>query len=106
VQGQPDAVKAGRARVHEEAIASIGPLRVNAGRRRGEVLRVSSGGFSTTRGGYHPGMPTLMQKIMRLLNSPAGRRAVEHGRRELSKPANQEKLRRLASRVTSGNKRH
>lgn len=50
-------------------------------------------------------MPTLMQKLMRFLSSPAGRRVVEHGRRELAKPANQEKLRRLASRVTS-NRRH
>ncbi|WP_327011204.1 hypothetical protein OHA72_30385 [Dactylosporangium sp. NBC_01737] len=44
-------------------------------------------------------MPTLMQKVMRFLSSPAGRRVVEQGRRELAKPANQEKLRRLTSRV-------
>jgi hypothetical protein len=50
-------------------------------------------------------MATIVQKIMRFFSSPAGRRVVEHGRRELSKPANQEKLRRLASRVTSG-RRH
>ena len=46
-----------------------------------------------------------MQKVMRFLNGPSGRRVVERGRRELAKPANQEKLRRLASRVT-GSRRH
>ncbi|MFB9415181.1 hypothetical protein [Dactylosporangium matsuzakiense] len=50
-------------------------------------------------------MPTLMQRVMRFLNSPNGRRVVEVGRRELSKPANQEKLRRLASRVASSRTR-
>ena len=50
-------------------------------------------------------MPTIMQKFMRFLHSPAGRRVVEQGRRELAKPGNQEKLRRLASRVTGSGRR-
>ncbi|GAA3453543.1 hypothetical protein GCM10018962_53760 [Dactylosporangium matsuzakiense] len=62
-------------------------------------------GLGAPDGGYSRTMPTLMQRVMRFLNSPNGRRVVEVGRRELSKPANQEKLRRLASRVASSRTR-
>ncbi|WP_433089109.1 hypothetical protein ACQP1P_22470 [Dactylosporangium sp. CA-052675] len=44
-------------------------------------------------------MPSIVQRVMRFLNSPNGRHVVELGRRELAKPANQEKLRRLATRA-------
>ncbi|MDG6103611.1 hypothetical protein Daura_35035 [Dactylosporangium aurantiacum] len=50
-------------------------------------------------------MPTIVQRITKFLQSPAGRRVVEQGRRELAKPANQEKLRRLAAKVAGG-RRH
>ena len=55
--------------------------------------------------GYMTTVPTIAQRIMRFLNSPNGRRVVEMGRRELSKPANQEKLRRLATRAMSSRNR-
>jgi hypothetical protein len=47
-------------------------------------------------------MASIVQRIMRFLNSPKGRQVVERGQRELAKPANQEKLRRLASRLKRG----
>ncbi|MFI5910289.1 hypothetical protein [Dactylosporangium sp. NPDC051541] len=50
-------------------------------------------------------MPSILQRITRFLNSPNGRRIVEVGRRELAKPANQEKLRRLATRALSNRSR-
>jgi hypothetical protein len=50
-------------------------------------------------------VPSITQRIMRFLSSPNGRRVIEMGRRELSKPANQEKLRRLATRAMSSRSR-
>jgi hypothetical protein len=50
-------------------------------------------------------VPSIIQRIMRFLQSPNGRRVVDMGRRELSKPTNQEKLRRLASRARGGRTR-
>ena len=44
-------------------------------------------------------MASIVQRIMNFLNSPKGRQVVDRGRRELAKPGNQEKLRRLASRM-------
>jgi hypothetical protein len=50
-------------------------------------------------------MPTILQRVTRFLQSPNGRRIVELGRRELAKPANQEKLRRLATRALNNRTR-
>jgi hypothetical protein len=47
-------------------------------------------------------MASIVQRIMNFLNSPKGRQAVDRGRRELAKPENQEKLRRLGSRFKGG----
>ncbi|MDG4830655.1 hypothetical protein O7627_15280 [Solwaraspora sp. WMMD1047] len=44
-------------------------------------------------------MASLVQRIKSFLNSPQGRQVVDRGRRELAKPGNQEKLRRLISRA-------
>ena len=44
-------------------------------------------------------MATLMQRIQRFLRSPQGQRIVEQGRRQLAKPENQAKARRLLSRL-------
>jgi hypothetical protein len=44
-------------------------------------------------------MASLVQRIKDFLNSPKGRQIVDRGRRELAKPGNQEKLRRLVTRA-------
>jgi len=49
-------------------------------------------------------MPSLVQRIKAFLNSPKGRQVVDRGRRELAKPGNQDKLRRLVTRL-KGNRR-
>ncbi|MGS2619693.1 hypothetical protein ACVCAH_35210 [Micromonospora sp. LZ34] len=41
----------------------------------------------------------LMQRISAFLRSPKGQQLVERGRRELAKPANQQKLRGLAAKL-------
>jgi hypothetical protein len=44
-------------------------------------------------------MPTLSQRISKFLGSPQGRRVIDQGRRQLAKPENQQKLRRLFSKL-------
>jgi hypothetical protein len=44
-------------------------------------------------------MATLMQRLQRFLRSPQGQRIIEQGRRQLAKPENQAKARRLLSRL-------
>jgi hypothetical protein len=44
-------------------------------------------------------MPTLMQRLQKFLSSPQGQRVVEQGRRQLAKPENQAKARRLLARL-------
>jgi hypothetical protein len=50
-------------------------------------------------------MASIVQRIKNFLNSPKGRQAVERGRRELAKPDNKAKLRKLASRLKGGGHR-
>ncbi len=45
-------------------------------------------------------MASLVQRIKSFIQSPRGQRLVEQGRRELAKPSNQQKLRRLVARFT------
>ncbi|UQU63272.1 hypothetical protein COUCH_30300 [Couchioplanes caeruleus] len=44
-------------------------------------------------------MPTLMQRVQKFLRSPQGQRLVDQGRRQLAKPENQARLRKLATRI-------
>lgn len=44
-------------------------------------------------------MPTLSQRISKFLGSPQGQRVIDQGRRQLAKPENQQKLRRLFSKL-------
>jgi hypothetical protein len=44
-------------------------------------------------------MATLMQRLQKFLRSPQGQRMVEQGRRQLAKPENQERARRLLTRL-------
>lgn len=44
-------------------------------------------------------MSPVIQKISRFLRSPQGQRLVQRGRRELAKPATQQKLRGLVARL-------
>jgi len=48
-------------------------------------------------------MASIVQRIVNFLNSPKGRQAIARGQRELAKPENQAKLRRLTDRLR---KRH
>ena len=41
----------------------------------------------------------LADQIKKLISSPKGRQAIERGRRELSKPENQKKIRDLMGKV-------
>ncbi len=93
-QKRSDAVEAGRAHI-----------RVGCYPTRDAAVRGNAGRSCPRRPGYQCGMSTILQRITKFLSSPAGRRVVEQGRRELAKPANQEKLRRLAAKV-SGGRRH
>ena len=43
-------------------------------------------------------MASMAQRIQAFLRSPAGRRVISQGQRQLSKPENQQKLRRLLAR--------
>ena len=45
-----------------------------------------------------------MQRLQSFLRSPQGQRIVEQGRRQMAKPENQEKARRLLSRLQSKRK--
>ncbi|BCJ51175.1 hypothetical protein Asp14428_26500 [Actinoplanes sp. NBRC 14428] len=46
-------------------------------------------------------MATLMQRLQQFLRSPQGQRVVQQGRRQLAKPENQARLRKLATRFQS-----
>jgi hypothetical protein len=46
-------------------------------------------------------MATLGQRLQRFLNSPQGRRLVAEGQRQLARPENQQRLRRLIARFRS-----
>jgi hypothetical protein len=46
-------------------------------------------------------MATLMQRLQKFLRSPQGQRLVQQGQRQLAKPENQARLRRLATRLQS-----
>ncbi|MEV0155953.1 hypothetical protein AB0H57_19720 [Micromonospora sp. NPDC050686] len=46
-------------------------------------------------------MSALVRRIGAFLRSPRGQQLVERGRRELARPENQAKLRRLAARLNS-----
>jgi hypothetical protein len=43
-------------------------------------------------------MSALMRRISTFLRSPKGQQMIDRGRREMAKPANQQKLRGLASK--------
>lgn len=45
-------------------------------------------------------MASLTQRIKAYISSPAGRNLIEKGRREVTKPENQQKLKALAAKVT------
>ena len=49
-------------------------------------------------------MTPLVQRIRTFLRSPRGRTLLDRGRREIAKPSNQERLRRLVGRL-SGRRR-
>jgi hypothetical protein len=44
-------------------------------------------------------MPSLTERIQRFLGSPQGKRLITEGRRQLAKPENQTRLRRLLARL-------
>ncbi|MEU7585532.1 hypothetical protein AB0B57_30810 [Micromonospora sp. NPDC049101] len=44
---------------------------------------------------------SLMQRITTFLRSPKGQQMVERGRREMAKPANQQKLKGLAAKLSN-----
>ncbi|WP_199736947.1 MULTISPECIES: hypothetical protein [Micromonospora] len=44
---------------------------------------------------------SLMHRISTFLRSPRGQQLVERGRRELAKPENQQRLKQLATRLSS-----
>jgi hypothetical protein len=46
-------------------------------------------------------MATLMQRLQNFLRSPQGQRIVQQGQRQLAKPENQARLRRLATKIQS-----
>jgi hypothetical protein len=46
-------------------------------------------------------MATLMQRLQKFLRSPQGQKIVQQGQRQLAKPENQAKLRRLATKFQS-----
>jgi predicted naringenin-chalcone synthase len=50
-------------------------------------------------------MASLAQRIQAFLRSPAGRRVIDQGQRQLAKPENQQKLRRLVARLQGGRRR-
>ncbi len=49
-------------------------------------------------------MATLMQRLQQFLRSPQGQRIVDQGRRQMAKPENQAKARRLLARFQSKRK--
>jgi len=44
-------------------------------------------------------MPTLSQRLRELMNNPRSKRLIEQGRRELAKPENTQKAKRLLSKL-------
>ncbi|MGC4807215.1 hypothetical protein [Micromonospora sp. DT233] len=46
-------------------------------------------------------MSALLQRITQFLRSPKGQQLVDRGRREMAKPANQQKLKKVASRLST-----
>ncbi|MEV4637358.1 hypothetical protein AB0J80_08410 [Actinoplanes sp. NPDC049548] len=44
-------------------------------------------------------MATLMQRLQKFLRSPQGQRLIREGQRQLAKPENQARLRKLVTRV-------
>ncbi|MEU1688793.1 hypothetical protein [Micromonospora sp. NPDC005707] len=44
---------------------------------------------------------SLVQRLTAFLRSPRGQQLVDRGRRELARPENQAKLKRLANRLSS-----
>ncbi|MET8146810.1 hypothetical protein ACIBSW_14490 [Actinoplanes sp. NPDC049668] len=44
-------------------------------------------------------MATLMQRLQMFLRSPKGQRLVQQGQRQLAKPENQARLRKIATRL-------
>ena len=44
-------------------------------------------------------MATLMQRLQMFLRSPKGQRLVQQGQRQLAKPENQARLRKIAARL-------
>ena len=45
-------------------------------------------------------MPSLVQRLQKFLATPQGQRIVHEGQRQLAKPENQAKARRLLARLT------
>jgi hypothetical protein len=43
-------------------------------------------------------MATLMQRLQKFLHSPQGQRIVQQGQRQLAKPENQARLRKLVAK--------
>ena len=46
-------------------------------------------------------MATLMQRLQMFLRSPQGQKIVQQGQRQLAKPENQARLRKLATKLQS-----
>ena len=44
-------------------------------------------------------MATLMQRLQTFLRSPQGQKLVQQGQRQLAKPENQARLRKIAARL-------
>jgi hypothetical protein len=44
-------------------------------------------------------MTTLAQRLQKFLRGPQGQRVIEQGRRQLAKPENQARLRRVMTRL-------
>lgn len=49
--------------------------------------------------GHTGRMPSFTERIQKFLSSPQGKRLVTEGRRQLAKPENQNRLRRLLARL-------
>jgi sigma54-dependent transcription regulator len=45
-------------------------------------------------------MSSLVQRVKAFLNTPRGRQLADRGRRELAKPSNQQRLRRILARFS------
>lgn len=47
-------------------------------------------------------MPTIAQRVRAFLGSPQAKRLIEQGQRQLAKPENQQKAKRLLGKLRSG----